>query len=185
MAIQINATCVSYFFSCHRKLWLFANGINMEHTSALVADGKLLHDTTYSNRPASASEIILSFELDGGITLSGRIDFFDEKERCVFETKRSDSMEEAHEWQVKFYLWLLALNGIDGAYAKITYPKVRQTHTVPLLPGDIPTLEQCVKKIATIVLMRDCPPKHTLPICQRCAYFDFCYVNESVDNEAN
>ena len=38
---------IQYYFVCHRKLWLFANGIQMEHTSDLVYEGKLIHETTY------------------------------------------------------------------------------------------------------------------------------------------
>lgn len=34
-------THFNYYMVCHRKLWLFANGINMEHTSDLVYEGKL------------------------------------------------------------------------------------------------------------------------------------------------
>ena len=26
-------THFNYYLKCHRKMWLFANGINMEHTS--------------------------------------------------------------------------------------------------------------------------------------------------------
>jgi len=34
--MQITGTHFNYYLLCQRKLWLFANGINMEHTSDLV-----------------------------------------------------------------------------------------------------------------------------------------------------
>jgi CRISPR/Cas system-associated exonuclease Cas4 (RecB family) len=37
--MQIIATHINYYHVCRRKLWLFANGINMEQTSDIVADG--------------------------------------------------------------------------------------------------------------------------------------------------
>src|SRR5690606_32181057 len=37
--------------------------------------------------------------------LTGKIDFFDTKNKVVHETKRSNKVEQAHIWQVKFYLW--------------------------------------------------------------------------------
>ncbi len=40
-------THFNYYQLCHRKLWLFANGINMEHTSDIVYDGKLIHESSY------------------------------------------------------------------------------------------------------------------------------------------
>jgi len=48
--MNITATHINYYHICHRKLWLFSNGINMEHTSEMVADGKLLHETSYPQR---------------------------------------------------------------------------------------------------------------------------------------
>ena len=36
---------------CRRKLWLFVNGINVEHTSDAVYDGKLIHEGSYPQRP--------------------------------------------------------------------------------------------------------------------------------------
>ena len=36
--MRLTATHINYFHICHRKLWLFANGINMEHTSDAVED---------------------------------------------------------------------------------------------------------------------------------------------------
>ena len=32
--MNLTATHINYFHICHRKLWLFANGINMWHTLA-------------------------------------------------------------------------------------------------------------------------------------------------------
>lgn len=40
-------THFNYYQICHRKLWLFANGINMEHVSDAVYDGKLIHEGSY------------------------------------------------------------------------------------------------------------------------------------------
>jgi CRISPR-associated exonuclease Cas4 len=31
-------THINYYHICHRKLWLFANNVQMEHNSDLVAD---------------------------------------------------------------------------------------------------------------------------------------------------
>ncbi|HPM10562.1 MAG TPA: Dna2/Cas4 domain-containing protein, partial [Paludibacter sp.] len=43
-------THFNYYLICQRKLWLFANGIQMETTSDLVYEGKLLHETSYPHR---------------------------------------------------------------------------------------------------------------------------------------
>ena len=43
-------THFNYYQICHRKLLLFANGINMEHTSDTVYDGKLVHEGSVKHR---------------------------------------------------------------------------------------------------------------------------------------
>ncbi|MBP7477765.1 MAG: Dna2/Cas4 domain-containing protein [Chitinophagales bacterium] len=34
----ITATHINYFHVCKRKLWMFSNGLNMEHNSDLVRE---------------------------------------------------------------------------------------------------------------------------------------------------
>lgn len=42
--MKVTGTHFNYYQVCKRKLWLFANGITMEHTSDLVYEGKLIHE---------------------------------------------------------------------------------------------------------------------------------------------
>lgn len=110
--MNITATHLNYYFICHRKLWLFANGIQMEQTLDTVAEGKFIHETAYAQRADRYREIKLSFAWEKDIDLFGKIDFYDAKNKVIHEIKKSNKMEEAHAWQVKFYIWLLELNGI-------------------------------------------------------------------------
>ena len=41
--IKVNGTKVSYYYVCHRKLWLFDRKITMEDKSEKVLLGSLLH----------------------------------------------------------------------------------------------------------------------------------------------
>lgn len=175
--MQLIATHINYYIVCQRKLWLFANGIKMEHTSDTVYDGKLLHETSYPQRAEKYNEIEISGSFEG-IDLLGKIDFYDAKNKIIHETKRSDKVEEAHEWQVKFYLWLLELNGIEGATAILEYPKLRKTESVLLSETDREFLKETVKKITDLVDSEACPPKINAKICKSCSYYDLCYINE-------
>ncbi|MDR1898168.1 MAG: CRISPR-associated protein Cas4, partial [Prevotellaceae bacterium] len=60
---------------------MFANGINMEHTSDLVYEGKMLHETSYPQRPERYSEL----EIDGI-----KIDYYDARNKIIHEIKKSD-----------------------------------------------------------------------------------------------
>ena len=90
--MNITGTHINYYFLCRCKLWLFANGINMEHESELVYEGRLIHETSYPQRSEKYEEISI-----GGI----RIDYYDPRRKVIHEVKKSDKMEPAHEWQLK------------------------------------------------------------------------------------
>ena len=166
---MITATHINYLHICHRKLWLFGNGINMEYTSDTVAEGKLIGETTYLQRPEKYSEI----EIGGS-----KIDFYDAKNKIVHEIKKSDSAEEAHEWQVKYYIWLLKQNGVEGVRGILEYPKLRQTKEISLTASDEIYLQSVIVQIKSLVEREVCPPVINAKICRRCSYFDFCYIED-------
>src|SRR5699024_7647708 len=104
--MNLTGTHINYYRLCNRKLWLFANNIQMEQTSDLVKDGKLIEEESYQQRSERYSQIELSIDYED-LHLTGKVDFFDTRDKVVHETKRSNKVETAHLWQVKFYLWLL------------------------------------------------------------------------------
>jgi CRISPR-associated exonuclease Cas4 len=167
--MNITGTHIAYLHTCHRKLWLFANGIQMEHTSDIVAEGKLIGETTYTDRTKKYTEL----ELEGV-----KIDFYDAKNRVIHEVKKTDKVEQAHIAQVKYYLYVLQKNGISGASAIIEYPKMRQTQAVEWEEGDEQLLKSYIQDAQGIIAREVCPPLIKLPICKRCSYFELCYVGE-------
>ncbi|WP_084166054.1 Dna2/Cas4 domain-containing protein [Anditalea andensis] len=48
--MNLTGTHIAYLHTCHRKLWLFANGIQMGHIAGIEAKGKLISKTNYTNR---------------------------------------------------------------------------------------------------------------------------------------
>ena len=165
---MITGTHFNYFMVCRRKLWLFANGLQMEHSSDLVFEGKLIHENSYPQRSEKYTEI----ELDGI-----KIDYFDAKNKVVHEVKKSDSHEEAHEWQVKYYLYVLKRNGV-GATGLIEYPKLRKTIEVLLSQRDEEEIKEFEKEIGAILSGNDIPEKPEQKRCKNCSYFDFCLSGE-------
>jgi CRISPR-associated exonuclease Cas4 len=168
--MQTTATIVAYYHTCHRKMYLHHHGIRMEHTSDVVYEGKLIGENTYEERAQKNTQL----ELDGI-----KIDFYDPKTKTVHETKRSDKMELAHEAQVKYYLYVLHQNGIEGASGIIEYPTLRHRQMVTFDPEkDIPIIEAWLGEIERILEDTDCPAVINKPICKNCSYYDYCYVNE-------
>jgi CRISPR-associated exonuclease Cas4 len=162
----ITATHINYYHICHRKLWLFANGINMEHTSDTVTEGKLIGENTYTDRAAKYTEL----QLDGV-----KIDFYDAKNKVVHEIKKSDKMEAAHEAQVKYYLYKLKRHGVEGATGILEYPTLRHTSQIMLTDDDVLSIEKWEGDIVEIISREEMPGVIDKPVCKRCSYFEFCY----------
>lgn len=167
--MRITGTHIAYYHTCKRKLWLFANGIQMEHTSETVAEGKLIGETTYLDRARKYTEL----EIEGI-----KIDFYDAKNRVIHEVKKSDKVEEAHIAQVKYYLYILRKNHIPDVTAIIEYPKMKQTQVVEWEDGDGDKISEWTEKTGEIIHAEDCPPLLKKPICKKCSYYDFCYIQE-------
>jgi CRISPR-associated exonuclease Cas4 len=144
----------------------------MEHTSDLVYDGKLIHETSYPQRPERYEEITIS---------DCKIDFYDAKNKVVHEIKKSDKMEEAHEWQVKYYIFTLERNGIEDVQGLLEYPALRHTKPVELTDTDRETIVETEKQIRILAESEQCPPLIYAKICKNCSYYEFCYVNEDVN----
>jgi len=165
----ITGTHINYFLICHRKLWLFANSIQMEHTNDAVSEGKLIHETSYSQRSAKYEEIAID-----GI----KIDFYDAKNKVVHEIKKSPKLHEAHLWQVKYYIYVLEQNGIEGVTGILEYPKERKTEEVVLSDMDREEIEAIKKEIFEIINSEQAPNLEKKSRCKKCSYYDFCFVSE-------
>ena len=175
--MTINATLINLYHVCPRECWLHANGIRMETTSDLVGEGKLIHETSYPQRAGKYTEIELSATFDQ-IPLSGTLDFYDAKENVIHEIKRSNKVEKAHELQVKYYIWLLALNGVSDTTGIIEYPKLRERQEVLFKESDEAYLKEAVRKVSDLIKSDMCPPKIHAKICKSCSYYELCYIDE-------
>jgi len=141
----------------------------MEHTSELVAEGKLIHETTYPQRSDRYQEL----EIDGI-----KIDYYDDRNKVIHEVKKSDKLETAHEWQVKYYMYILEQNGVEGVTAIIEYPKLRQTCEILFSNRDKEELKSMITEANRIIEAQYCPDRVKRTICKSCSYEDFCWCGE-------
>ena len=174
--MNITGTHINYFHICHRKLWLFVNGITMEHTSDTVYEGKLIHETSYPQRAARYQEIQI-----GNI----KIDFYDPVNKIVHEIKKSDKVEKAHEWQLKYYILVMERYGIKGVTGVLEYPVLRKKDEINLSDEDRTYLIEIEKEIEDISSGKTCPPLLKTKVCKSCSYYDFCYSTEVDLDEKN
>lgn len=142
----------------------------MEHNSDIVYEGKLIAESTYPQRGQKGTELEI-----GGV----KVDYYDAQKKVVHEVKKSNKMEEAHRWQVKYYLLVLKRYGIEGATGLLEYPKLKQRENVELSLADEERLSKAEEEIEATIAELQCPPVLNKPLCRNCSYHDFCYVEEA------
>lgn len=163
--LNYTGTQVNYYFVCRRKLWLFSYGLEMEKTSDLVLLGRLLHERGYARKfkEVQVGRIKMDFLASG----------------CeIHEVKRSRRAEDAHLFQLLYYLYYLRKSsGVEGR-GVLHYPLLRKTVNVELTGGLVTRLESVLKDIGEI-LRQGSPP---LPVktgyCRRCSYAELCWGSE-------
>lgn len=165
----VTGTHFNYYQLCHRKLWLFSNGINMEQESDLVYEGKLVHENCYPQRNSRYEEV----EIDGI-----KVDYYDAKNKVIHEIKKSNKADKAHEWQLKYYMYVFEQHGIVGVSGVLEYPLLRKTQKVLLSDVDREEIQEITKDISNIISQETCSPRVKKGICKNCSYFDFCYIDE-------
>ena len=106
------------------------------------------------------------------------MDYYDAKRKVIHEIKKSDKVDQAHEWQLKYYLYVFERNGIEGVSGILEYPKLRKTSEVFLSDVDRETIKEMEQKIKEVIESEACPPLEKKGICRKCSYYDFCYVGE-------
>src|SRR5438067_6865481 len=150
-------TEVGYYFVCKKKLWWFAHGMEMERGSDRVKLGKLVHEESYARKKKELKvddRIVLDWSEDG----------------VIHEVKLTDSMEQAHEMQLLYYLYYLKCKGVEGLRGQIDYPKLRETKEVELTEEKEREIEKALVEMRRIVSSRKAPEVEWMKICGKCAY---------------
>ena len=167
--MTVTGTIFNYFMVCRRKLWLFAHGITMEQESELVYEGKLIHENSYPERNPNYEEI----ELDGI-----KVDFYDARHHVIHEIKKSDKLEAAGRWQLKYYLYVFEMHGVKDIKGVLEFPKQRKTENVTLTDEDRQKIKDMLADIEKACEEKACPPLLKKEHCKQCSYYEFCYTNE-------
>jgi len=129
LAVELSAidlftgTQVNYYFICKTKLWLSSHQITMEQSSDLVGMGRFIHDTSYTQEK---KDIIIDNRIG--------IDFIKKGDSIiVHEVKKSRKLEDAHKYQLYYYLYYLnEIKGLPATEGILDYPASRERVTLTL-----------------------------------------------------
>ena len=176
--LRVGGMLIGYYVLCPRKAWLSMRGIWMEQESDAVALGRLLDEHSYDR---DEKHLTIEAEAPDGTGLVGKIDRANLRDGVLHETKKGRSCEDAHYWQLRFYLWMLLRNGVKRADSspfrgQLDYPLLRRTEAVTLEPDHETTLDNYVQNIRQLAEQETPPDRLTKrSFCAKCAYEELCY----------
>lgn len=163
---KVQGVKFNYYFICKRKLWLFSNGITMEDESERVSLGKLLHEKAYMYKDNKKEKLI-----DETI----KLDILDGD--TVREVKITSSMQNSDKMQLLYYLYYLKKLGINKK-GSLNYVKEKKVVDVILDEESEQIIEDTLVNINKILRLDKPPRVENLKCCKKCAYYEFCYVEE-------
>ena len=160
-----NENTLYYLLSERKQYWAVMPrrgfGISIECRN----DGSRIYDMK--------SEIGEQYEI---ITLTTEAIDFIKNGAVLHEVKKTKKIEDAGIWQLKYYMYYLEKKGIEKITAQIDFPLLKETKQVILEREDREILKNVVSNIEKIVMLDKPPSLINSKICNKCAYFDLCYV---------
>lgn len=176
--IRIGGMLIGYYVICKRKAWLSMRGLWMEQESDTVAIGRLIDRTSYDRKK---KDVMIESNAPDGTSLVAKIDWTELREGVLHETKKSRAVEDAHRWQVRFYLWLLKLSGVTRSDGRpfqgvINYPRLKRVETVDLREEDERVLSDMVTELGALSRQKRPPARiEHRRFCRKCAFEELCY----------
>ena len=162
--MEITGNMINYYYVCNRKLWLFTHNLGFENESSRVQIGKLIDEDSYSK---NEKHVIIDYVVNIDMIKDWNI---------LHEIKKSNSIEEAAEWQLKYYIYYLRKKGIDIRKGIIDYPSIKKRIEIIYTDEDENKIEELLQRIRNIVNLKHAPKIIDDKICRSCAYYEYCYI---------
>jgi CRISPR-associated exonuclease Cas4 len=161
---KVTGVMVYYYFVCKKRLWYFANEITMEQENELVTMGKLIDEYSYSRQK---KHIMIDETIN--------IDFL-HNWNTIHEIKKSDKLEEASIWQVKYYIYVLKEKGLIVEKGILDYPELRKRKEIYLSKDDELLIQKLLKDIGEIICLEIPPNENKKVYCRKCSYYELCFI---------
>lgn len=162
LPFRLSGVMFQYYVVCERELWFLSRDVEIERNNPAVVRGTNVDDTAYADKRRD-------LRVDGIIAL----DVLDSGE--VLEVKPSSAMVEPARLQLLFYLWYLdEVIGVEKT-GVLAHPTEKRRTSVELTHETRVEVESAVRGISEIVSAESPPEAVEKPVCESCAYHDFCW----------
>jgi CRISPR-associated exonuclease Cas4 len=159
---RVTGVMMQYYVVCERELWFASRNIEIDRNNPAIVRGTQVDESAYSDRRRNVS-------IDGTIALDVLED------GRVMEVKPSSAMTEPATLQLLYYLWYLKyVVGVEKS-GVLAHPTERKREPIELDAAAEERVESAIRGIYDVVTA-DAPPEAVeKPVCESCAYHDFCW----------
>ena len=162
LPFRLTGVMFQYYVVCERELWFLSRDVEIDRDTPAIVRGSGVDDSAYSDKRRDV-------RVDGIIA----IDVLDSGE--ILEVKPSSSMTEPARLQLLFYLWYLdRVTGVEKT-GVLAHPTEKRRETIELTPETSAEVESAIRGIREVVSAESPPPAEEKPVCDSCAYHDFCW----------
>jgi len=162
LPFRLTGVMFQYYVVCERELWFLSRDVEIDRDTPAIVRGSGVDDSAYSDKRRDV-------RVDGIIA----IDVLDSGE--ILEVKPSSSMTEPARLQLLFYLWYLdRVAGVEKT-GVLAHPTEKRRETIELTPASSDEVESAIRGIRDVVTAESPPPAEEKPVCDSCAYHDFCW----------
>jgi len=151
---------------CKRQAWLMIRQLNADQDNTFLNIGKLIDKTSFKREK---KRVYIA-------DISAQIDMITKKNGTLFvaEIKKSSKTLKSGEFQLKYYLYLLKLKGIN-IKGLIKIPREKKSIEIELNNEDIDKISKIIKE-ANSILNKEIPPEiKKIKLCKTCAHYEFCW----------
>lgn len=164
MRNTINGLQINYYFICKTKLWLHSHNINFELENENVKLGIILHENSFKKEKSYYIDNLINVDF---IKVTDSIE--------IHEVKKTQKMEKSHEFQLLYYMYYLKNEkDIDNIKGFLNYPNSRKKEEIFLTKEKEDELIKIIDDIH-IIIDSEMPKPKKKKICNKCAYFEFCF----------
>jgi len=151
---------------CPRQAWLMSRQMTADQENTFLNIGKLIDETTYQREKKKIYIADISAQIDMVSTKNGQV--------FIAEIKKSSKRIDNAKFQLKYYLYLLKKKGIK-VKGIIKIPREKKSINVELNEDDIKKIIEIEKKIKEVLACDHAPDVEKVPMCKKCAHYDFCW----------
>lgn len=162
LPFRLTGVMFQYYAVCERELWFLSRHVEIDRNTPEIVRGTTVDEQSYAEKRRQV-------KIDGVVAIdlleTGR----------VVEVKPSSTLVEPARLQLLYYLWYLDRVKDVRKTGVLAHPTERNREEVELDESAREKVEAAIVGIYETISSDSPPPAEEKPVCDSCAYHDFCW----------